>query len=203
MRNNCLLFDDLNELKIWEIKMIEDFKIFYKNYEEQFLKFGIQLSIQPCFCHYKTQRYYTKRKNTGSYLAFKVRLFPANLSYKSAKKAFLYKEFISHKVSSYKTFDDKVQVKVFNIKDSQLIVFLTAYLKKVKKYAVRNRRPDMAIKETLVDVFIPLILIFRYRAEIKLEYRGHNIEVYFIILIAILIIIGNYIHYRAQHPLIG
>ena len=195
-----IVFNSLQELDCWEAKKIEEFKEFYKCYEQQFLRCGIQMIMQPCFCHNKTQKYHTRRKVSGSFLAFKIKLFPSEVSYKEAKNKFMVREFISRKILSYRKSGEQIGAKFFGLKDLCLIWFLKGCLRKAGRYTDHNKGSHAAAKETFFDVLAPLVFIFRYRAEIKLNYRGHNLELYFIILIAILIILGNLIHYNAQHP---
>lgn len=181
---------DPKRVTTWEQKINDSFTDRYKHYVEAYQKYGVTLSLRPCY--YYRGKYHTNR-NSNCFLAFRIRIFPECKTYSQAVLKHCYKEFFSHKLGTIAKHGDTIRLTTYSVNDVALCLFLDKYLKKLQDPSVNNIE---AIKEVPGDVLRSIVFIYRFRSELKRTYRGRDLSWIFICIVIFLISLSAYFHIK-------
>ena len=188
---------DLKYLKNVDELRKQEFSNHYYQYVKDFSQYGILLTIQPCY--YYNGKYHTQKRNSGCFLAFRIRLYPEGMSFAQAKNCFLCKEFFSHKIVEIKKGKTGYCLKEFQTEDRATEHFIEQILNKASQLYIQEKDTLQAVRENPYDFLRSWIYIYRYRAERKHTLWGYNIEWLGLFIVILLICLSVYLRLKRIH----
>lgn len=173
---------------------LQEYSNNYANFIEDFDKYDIRLTASRRYFY--NGKFKTKNRAKGSNVFYKIHIFPKEYTFEQAKKKHLSKEFFSHKIIDFKKIGNSYKIKTYSSKDKILQKLLAKYLRKCKVFEQNGKKPKMALKENLADVFRTFFLMARYRTEVKTEFYGFDLHWIILVIAAILIFLSVHAHYE-------
>lgn len=181
-------------IKDWQKPASVNFLDKYSCYTEKFNRCGIRLTIQQCY--YYNGKYHTEPRNTGCFLAFRIRLYPEKMSFTQARKAYLTKECFSHKIAQITKKPKGYHVKEYQVCDKAIERFMGRILSKAEALYRQGKDTVQAIREEPRDLIQSWWYVYRNRNEVKCTLWGHRLE--WVGLFFIILLICSYVYLRMK-----
>ncbi len=178
----------------WEQNVQQEFLSQYGHFIGKYKELGITLSLQPCYFY--SGKYHTQKRNSGCFIAFRIRLYPEKYTYTQARNKSLSQEFFSHKMAKIKKVSSGYQLVTYSAIDNAVNHFLKKYLSRAAMLYDQGAMPSLAIRETLGNVLRSFLYVYRYRSEVKRTYHGHSLEWIVLLLVVLLICARVYVRIK-------
>lgn len=174
--------------------ILDKFLSKYSCYIERLEAYGIKLTIQQCY--YYNGKYHTEPRNSGCFLAFRIRLYPEKMSFAQASKSCLTKECFTHKMAQIIKQTKGYQVKEYEVSDRVIEHFIEKVLRKAESLCRQGKDAVQAIREEPYDLIHSWLYVYRNRNEVKCTLWGHRLE--WMGLLIIILLICSHVYLRMK-----